>query len=304
MDGFYIIKAHETPEGLTATFNNSEITKKYEESPLEVNLYKFPANSGFSIDCPVIETAAKSYFIVSGKSENLETGTVLSPGDLRVVRKSDEYLNLYMHEETIILVHAVNMESFKVIERSVANVSGILESIQVKDSYTSEHCGRVFKLVYAMSLRLGYSGKKLYNILRAARYHDIGKIFIDGNILAKPEKLTADEYREMQKHVMLGKELILDSFGEEIFAIISQHHERVDGSGYPFGLVGSSISEEGRVMAICDTFDAMTTDRVYKKAMTQEDALAELMKGAGVGYDAKLMETFISMLANRHAFLS
>lgn len=299
MESFEIVHAEESREGLLVSFNRSEIVKKYEAAPLEVNLYRIPAESGFSIDCPPTAEAAKTYYLLSGRCRHLESGRELVAGDLLVVRRAEEYHNLYALEDSALLVHAVNMEAYAVARDSVAKVSAVLDAIQAKDAYTKDHSDRVFALVYALSLRLGYSGKRLFNLLRAARYHDVGKVRVDGAVLTKPARLDPAEYEAMKGHVAFARDFILEALGEEIFAIVALHHERVDGSGYPLGLRGADIPEEGRLLALCDSYDAMTTDRVYRPAMAPAAALAELRRSGG--YDLRLLGQLEEVLERRAA---
>jgi len=147
-----------------------------------------------------------------------------------------------------------------------------------------------------MAARLRFSGNRLFNLTFATRYHDLGKIHIEDELLNKPDKLTTEEYSRMKEHVLLGKEMILHDFNEEIFRIIVQHHERMNGSGYPYGLSGDEISEDGRLIAICDSYDAMVTDRVYKRGKTPEEALQELRDLSGTLFDSRLVEAFIAMM--------
>lgn len=296
MEQFVIVKSEENEENFTASYNKSQVINKYRTPPIEVNIYHYPKESGFSIDSPSGPDAVKTYYVLRGMCKNLETNKVLLPGDMLIVREIDELLNLYMIEATDILVHAVNFNAYNNIEKSAEAVSNVLSRIQKKDSYTEEHCNRVFLLVYKMVLKLGYTGNRLYNIARAARYHDVGKIYIDDSILTKPGKLTEEEYEIMKSHVIRGKEMLVDYFSDQIFILMSQHHERIDGTGYPYGLVGEEITEEGRVLAICDSFDAMTTDRIYHKGKSVQAAIKELKELAGIKYDSILVDIFVEMV--------
>lgn len=292
LKAYNIVKNHDSSQQFAVTYNNSTITNKINQQALEVNLYHYKQNSGFSIESTHSPEAIKTYFVLNGRCRHLEAECELTAGDLLVVGELDEFLNLYMLEDTTILVHGLNTEAYKIKGNNALKVSEILSKIQEKDSYTETHCSRVFMLVYQMALRLGYKGNRFFNIIRAARYHDVGKIFIQDEILTKPAQLTIEEYDVMKRHVDYGRELMADVFKDEIFVIMSQHHERVDGSGYPLGLKGDEICEEGRVLAICDSFDAMVTDRVYKKGKEIDESLIELKSLAGIHYDPVLLEHF------------
>lgn len=296
MKHYSIVRHEDREDNLLVAYNNSHTVHKFKQQTVEVNLYHYKKNTGFSIESTMHSEAIKTYFILRGSCRHLEAECVLYAGDLLAVGELDEFVNLYMLEDTDILVHAVHLDAFQQKNRHSTQVSQVLSKIQEKDSYTETHCSRVFTLVYQMALRLGYKGNRLFNILRAARYHDVGKIYIEDAILTKPGALTDEEYHQMKRHVVLGEELIAGVFNAEIFKIMSQHHERMDGSGYPEGLKGFEISEEGRILAICDSFDAMVTDRVYKQGKEISESLAELKSQSGRLYDGELVAIFADLI--------
>lgn len=127
-----------------------------------------------------------------------------------------------------------------------------------------------------MGLALGYSGNRMLHLLLAAQYHDIGKINIPDDILNKPGRLTDHEFSIMKGHVVEGKDLIIENFNEDVYQIIVQHHERIDGSGYPLGLKGSRICQEAKILAICDSYDAMISQRIYKNLNQKKRPLRSL----------------------------
>ena len=281
-------------------YRQSTVGNKYKDEFLEVNVYKLIKAASLCIYPTLNSQESKTFIVLYGSCYNAETESVLVPGDIIVMKNSNEYMNLIMLEKTEIIEQGYNVNSFKSVDENITKLLDILDSIQQKDLYTDEHCKRVLNLSTRMALKLSYKGFKLYCLRRAGRYHDIGKLYISDAILSKPDKLNNNEYSEMKNHVNLGKELIEDIFCDEIFSIISQHHERVDGSGYPNGLKGEEISEEGKILAICDSYEAMTTDRVYKKGKSHEEAILELRALAGKLYDERLVEVFIDVLESKY----
>lgn len=227
---------------------------------------------------------------------NIDTGCILNVGDMMILRNKNDIASLEMIEKTTFIVHSKNIEAFSQVGERFTKAKRVLYEIQNKDSYTEQHCYRVYQLVKKIALKLGYSGKRLHDLYFAAKYHDVGKIYIDDFILTKPCSLTEEEYNVMKGHVILGQDLVIDSFNEDVYRILSQHHERIDGSGYPYGLKGDEISEEGRILAICDSFDAMITDRVYKDGKAVEEALAELKALSGTKYDSSLVDVLIDLI--------
>ena len=142
--------------------------------------------------------------------------------------------------------------------------------------------------------------------LQSAQLHDVGKIAIKDNILMKPDALTKEEFEEMKKHVSFGEtviEKIQEGARESVFLthakiMVGTHHEKWDGTGYPRGIAGSNIPLQGRLMALVDVYDALISERPYKKAFTPDQALQIMKEGSGTQFDPALVEIFI--LAAKH----
>jgi len=170
---------------------------------------------------------------------------------------------------------------------------------EYRDNETGEHVIRMSKSCQVLALAYGMSERQAELILYASPMHDVGKIGIPDNILLKPGKLTPEEWETMQTHAQLGADILADNESEMVQlarSIALSHHEKWDGSGYPNGLKGEAIPIEGRIAAICDVFDALTSWRPYKKAWTVEEAVALLERDAGSHFDPNLVPLFISIL--------
>lgn len=156
-----------------------------------------------------------------------------------------------------------------------------------------------------MGKALGLSGQSLENLERAALLHDIGKIGIRDRILLKESPLNGDEFVIMKKHTSIGREILQTIqpayLVQEIAGAAACHHERYDGKGYPQGMKGTEIPLNARIMAIADAFDAMTTDRPYRKGLPVETALGELKVGAGSQFDPRLVDVFLSEIKKEDA---
>jgi HD-GYP domain-containing protein (c-di-GMP phosphodiesterase class II) len=165
-----------------------------------------------------------------------------------------------------------------------------------KDKYTGDHSDRVMKYSIKICEKMGLSKELAETLYISSQFHDIGKVMIPDEILNKPSSLTREEFRYIMKHPIYSRSLIESKFGKEIAEIVEQHHERLDGSGYPFGLQGDEIRLEAKIIAVADSYDAMTTDRPYKNAMSPKDALIELKNCVGNLYDENIVEAMQSYL--------
>jgi len=164
---------------------------------------------------------------------------------------------------------------------------------EYKDNETGLHILRMSHYAQVLALAAGFTAQHAENLLHAAPMHDIGKIGIADSILLKPGKLTAEEYQEMQKHPLIGAEIIGDC--ESVLLKMAKvvalyHHEKWDGSGYPYGLSGEAIPVEARIVALCDVFDALTSTRPYKKAWTVPDTLDYLRQQKGLHFEPVLVD--------------
>ncbi len=173
-------------------------------------------------------------------------------------------------------------------------IHALNEALHAKDAYTGGHTGRVEKYAIALAKAYGLSRQDIEIIKTAALLHDIGKIGIPDEILNKPGKLTRDEFELIQEHSTIGAKILgnVNSL-KKVSNIIVQHHEKYDGSGYPGHLKGEQISIEASILMISDSYDAMTTDRPYRKALSKEVAISELEKYSGIQFHPLLTRTFI-----------
>lgn len=176
-------------------------------------------------------------------------------------------------------------------------IEAFTKAIEAKDSYTSGHASRVGKYAEKLAKAVKLSDYKIDKIKTAALLHDIGKIGIEDGILKKPGKLSKEEYEIIKQHPVIGAQILKDVyFLKDVINIIKYHHERYDGSGYPEGISGDDIPIEAAVLAIADVFDAMTSDRPYRKALTREQALNEIESNAGTQFHPELAEAFVGLM--------
>lgn len=296
MSDFKIIRSSDAKSTYEIKNRNSKIVKKFQDAHLQVSIFHLSPDRILYIEPLASSDAYKTYFVLEGSCFVLEDNSILNKGDMFVYKSTTSIQTLKTLEDTILLVHASDYDVYSTIEEKQEKVDRLLHDIQEKDHYTGEHSKRVFELVKKLALKLGYKDQKLNDIIKAAYYHDLGKIFVDDAILNKPDKLNAYEYDEIKRHVEHAKAMILEHFNENVFRIIVQHHERLDGTGYPLGLCRDEILHEARILAVCDSYDAMITNRVYKNGKSPELALLELKELSGVKYDAEIVTEFIRMI--------
>ncbi|MCA1032183.1 HD domain-containing protein [Bacillus timonensis] len=172
-------------------------------------------------------------------------------------------------------------------------------SVEEKDGYTADHCFRIMELSVAVGEVLNLTSHELYQLNLGSFLHDIGKVKVPDHILNKPGKLTDEEMAIMKQHPVYGREIIEETnFPNllEAVTIVEQHHERYDGSGYPFGLKHDEISIGALIVAVVDTYDAMTTDRIYRKGLTKEVALSEIINGKSTSFHPDVVDAFLKII--------
>jgi HD-GYP domain-containing protein (c-di-GMP phosphodiesterase class II) len=176
-------------------------------------------------------------------------------------------------------------------------VKALAQAIEAKDPYTHGHSERVMKYSLAIAPRLGLSKEEKDSLRYAAILHDIGKIGVRGIILNNPNGLTTEEYDEVKRHPIIGENIISPiELLQPIRPLIRHHHEWYNGKGYTDGLSGENIPLGARILAVADAYDAMKSDRPYRKALTEETAIQELKGGNGTQFDPKIVEVFLELL--------
>jgi putative nucleotidyltransferase with HDIG domain len=176
----------------------------------------------------------------------------------------------------------------------VQTVLAFSQAIELRDQYTGGHTQRVtnYSLLLAEELELPEPDCSVLRI--GAPLHDVGKIGIDDAVLRKPGRLTPAEFEHVQSHTVKGAAILAPFRGlEEVIPIVRSHHERWDGKGYPDSLAGEAIPRLARLVAVADTFDAMTSDRPYRKGLSLEEAFAQIRAGVGVQFDPECALAFL-----------
>ena len=210
--------------------------------------------------------------------------------DLRVAkRRYENHLEELVRSRTAELDEA--LRSLEDAYRST--LKALTAALDKRDSETSGHSERVVAYSLRLGRELGLDAGQTRSLEFGSLLHDIGKIGVPDAILRKPSRLTEEEWREMREHPSHGRQILRGiEFLKGASRVVSQHHERWDGSGYPLGLRGEEVDINARIFAVADAFDAITSDRVYRKGRTYEAAAAELEEWVGRQFDPRVVEAF------------
>lgn len=195
-----------------------------------------------------------------------------------------------------------NAHHYQLLQKEhIETIMGFAEALETRDAYTRGHSDRAVEYAQAIAHELGLTPEQTDRLRYAAILHDIGKIGIPDDILNKPEKLAPEEYGLMKTHPEKGANILSKiRFLERIAPLIRHHHERWDGTGYPDKLQGRDIPIESRIVSVLDSYDAMTSDRIYRKAPGRDYAISELRRCAGAQYDADVVAAFLKVLGVLH----
>ena len=217
----------------------------------------------------------------------------------RVFTENDRrYCRLLADQAGIVL--SVTRLSQRLEEQHLATVAALAAALEAKDAYTGGHAQAIAEFAVAVGEELGLSGRELRAVRMGALLHDVGKIGIPESILNKPGPLTDDEFDVMKRHTLIGADIVAQIPGmAEVVALVRSSHERWDGGGYPDGLDAMRVPRGAYVIAVCDAFHAMTEDRVYRKAMSVEVALAELERCKDSQFMPAAVEALQRVVARR-----
>lgn len=218
-------------------------------------------------------------------------------------------LHNHVRDHNIILERKVRERTAQLHDTRLEIIRRLGLAAEYKDNETGLHIIRISKMCQTMGKAAGMTQSDAELLLNASPMHDIGKIGIPDRILLKPGKLDAGEWKTMQTHASIGADM-LSGHSSELLNMAKEialtHHEKWDGSGYPMGLKGEGIPLAGRICAVCDVFDALTSVRSYKKAWSVEDSVKEVQRGSGTHFDPDMVDIFtetldkIVSIKNRH----
>ncbi|MBW3697768.1 two-component system response regulator [Vibrio sp. T187] len=214
------------------------------------------------------------------------------------LQRVQTHLSLYNQQQALYL--KVKEQTAEINHSKIEMVKRLGRAAEYKDNETGMHVLRMSHYCHVLALAVGMTMEDADTLREAAPMHDIGKIGIPDAVLLKPGKLDADEWSVMQTHVNIGVDILGDTSGSKLLEmaadVAQSHHEKWNGKGYPNGLSGNDIPLVARIAAVADVFDALTSERPYKKAWTVEDTFALLLEEKGEHFDPQLVDLFINHL--------
>ncbi|KMM36474.1 HD-GYP domain-containing protein [Guptibacillus hwajinpoensis] len=264
-------------------------------SGIEIMKHTIHKGTAFYIYPSTNSSTFEFFHIFEGVIKCDDHDITLSEGDYFSIKDISDLL-FFQAETEVQLLWVTNEPTFRFISEKVNKLIGKVKSVGEKDRYTKEHSERVQRMSIKIGKELNLSVEELDNLIVASILHDVGKINVPEEILNKPGSLSDEEYDLMKKHPADGAEMVKDTYYADISTIIHQHHERVNGSGYPNGLKGDQITIGAKIIGVSDSYDAMTDDRSYRKAYTPEYAMDELKRLSGVLYEPEVVHALEQVL--------
>ena len=216
-----------------------------------------------------------------------------------VFDEEDKQALMALANQVAIAIENANLYQ-ELMETFYATTEALAETIEKRDPYTGGHTRRVLDYSYSIGETLRLSKKELEDLKLAAILHDVGKIGVSDSILLKEGRLNPKEIEKMHLHPKYGAEILIHIKQlKDVIPSVRSHHEKIDGSGYPDKLKGEDIPIIAKIIAVADAFDAMTTDRPYRKAMSNKEAFEELRRYAGIHFDKDIVYAFMNVMRDK-----
>ena len=246
----------------------------------------------------------KSYLVIVLSEISLFTIISIASMIIFVTRKNElEKLQVILENKVDEQTKELVLQQKTIEKHFIQTVTALSEAVDAKDRYTSGHSKRVAEYSKMLASEMGMSKEEQDEIYRAGLLHDVGKIRIPVDIINKAGKLTDDEYNIIKIHSVTGYHILKGISGSKRISLAAKHHhERYDGNGYPNGLQGEKIPLEARILAVADAYDAMTSDRSYRKALPQDVVRQEFVDGLGKQFDPKIAQIMISLIDEDNSY--
>lgn len=293
--GFYIARNGDYIDKFVQ--NSGQLSLLAKGDGTEIMLQKIKEKEIVFIEPSDIGETMEFFYILEGEIEvyNNEDKLKLRNGDHFYVHHLKDTVQFTTCSE-VTLLYFSTQPLFHYLSETIKDLTELAEKVEKKDMYTHSHIQRVKDYSVKIGNRLNLSFEKIENIAFASLFHDLGKINVPDEILNKPGELTQEEFECIKKHPIDGAELVEKTYYKSIGKIIEQHHERIDGNGYPNGLKGHEILIEAKIISVADSYDAMTTDRPYRKGLSPQEAVEELKRLRNLHYDKVIVDKFIEIL--------
>ncbi len=273
---------------LTAVFNIGQIVFRYATGDIDDLL-----DRDIRIQVALLILCFLALFFATRIYDGIYTNNLAYSAEVN--RQKEEIL--LQAEEMETMNQELTASNDQLQEMTMQTIMTIANTIDAKDEYTTGHSRRVAEYSVAIAQEMGYEGEDLRRIRYIGLLHDIGKIGVPDNVLNKPGKLTKEEYQLMKDHTVMGGEILKDiTIICDLDVGAKYHHERYDGTGYPEGLKGEEIPQIARIIGVADSYDAMTSNRIYRRHLNQERVVNELKKGNGSQFDPKACEALLRLL--------
>ncbi|WEG12916.1 HD domain-containing protein [Pullulanibacillus sp. KACC 23026] len=244
--------------------------------------------------------ALEFLYITEGKLSLVDSDDrfIFSKGD-HLYGNPIEGFAMFIAEEDTEFIYVCSKPVFHHYSKEIKELLRFAIEVEEKDGYTSDHCQRIMELSMEVGKEMELSPYEMYLLNNASFLHDVGKIKVPIEVLNKTTKLEPYEWELIKSHTTFGRE-ILEQTGNPTLAqvgkIIEQHHERYDGKGYPHSLKASEINLLAAIISVVDSYDAMTTDRVYQKARSKEEAIEEIVRCGGERYHPLVVDAFLKII--------
>lgn len=277
--------------------NSAELSLLGKGDGAEVMLQKIKANETVFIEPGEYEELMEFFYILEGKLvlEKNESKMILKNGDYFYAHHLNEHVEFFTITD-VTLLYFSTQPIFHYLSSTIKELVALANHVEEKDIYTHGHIQRVKDYALKIGSKMRLSKEKMENMGFAALFHDFGKVNVPDEILNKPGRLTIEEFEIIKKHPTWGAELVSRTYFDNLSEIIRQHHERIDGSGYPSGLKDEEILIEAKIIAVADAYDAMTSDRPYRRALSPMEAVEELNRFKNIHYDEVVVDAFIEVL--------
>lgn len=298
-----IINKNEYLDKTFCNYNNSDYELLLSRPDLEIVRCHFKQKHSGVINGFNELDDNKAILVLTGqiKLDPYRQARILTKDDLLSIdQNKNAYLFQALEDTTLLCIYTHPI--YQILKNTVNKISDIMLQLQHKDLSTTNHCFRVQQLSMKLACKLDVNYQLLSDLFYAACYHDIGKITIPSDILLKPGPLSQEEKKIMRTHPQASYRMIKDIFGQNVAVMALQHHEKLDGSGYPLGIKGHQIGLGARIIAVADTFDAIVEGRPYSNKKSINEAIDILNSIKGTQLDATVVAALISILTEENLY--